>query len=237
MPLQKAKFSKIEETIADNVRNLIRLRNINAKKLAQNINIAESSLSLFFKHRTGLSFSALERIANFFEIPFFQLLVPGDEILVSNPKEKTFNEENYEGVVKLSEVKCTRLGESFKGKIEGYHLFEKGYLKKFVNPILIKVKGDDMAPDLLDNDYVLVDRKEKLRMKPESTKYYLVNCAKNNKAETEAVIRRLYFDEPNNLLYVIPNIKGEIDVLDVKNRNLQHIVLGQVVRIERELQD
>ena len=205
-------------------------KNITLKELSKETGLSEGMISESENGKNKPSPNLMLALRKLYNMDINWLLTGEGEMLLR--ARQSMDSSNFQLVPVIGAAACGSSGRVMDEDIEGYKAFEISFIRKFKNPALTRAQGESMLPVIADKDLLLCDRDVNKRMRPDPKRMYLVNHPDGEEAAIK--VKKLSFSR--RTLTLIPlNPAFPPDAIDVTDKSILDIVLGEIVWIGREL--
>lgn len=215
----------INDSIAKNLNNFMKEKNISANMIAKIASVTPSTITRFLSREIkSLNIETIQKIAAYYNEPMGRFIHELNNIYENSAEIIAENETALIPFYKDIDASAG-LGAEYEndGKILYFplplsFLYSKGILPE--NALIIKVNGDSMAPTLNDNDLVVIDKNFSLSLNG----IYVIKDNINGLR-----VKRLDKDKNGNLKVISDNKNYETQVYSLEEMQDETItILGKV---------
>jgi len=219
--------------IGERLKEVRKLDGLNQDDVAKIFKIIRQTYSRYESWERVPDAAFLTKFISHFNINANWLLFGIENMRLFKESETMVDLRDFNLVPEIGPAACGQSGEIYDGDVKGFKAFEKRFLKKFYSPCLTRAEGESMLPVIADGDLLLCDRSVDKRQRPDPRRIYLVNHP-DTIDEIAIKVKKLSFS--GRTLTLIPlNPAFPPDAIDVTDKSILDIVLGEIVWIGREL--
>jgi SOS-response transcriptional repressor LexA len=236
----KMDYEKIQDTVKNKIRKIIKDQFSNKKEFAQLVGIDKTTIyqAIDTPSKRDFTLHHLFLIARSLKVPLYNLLfeghlIPEQDVQGMLKKVHEFKDK-FQMVPEIEPVACGNLSHLAGNHIIDYRVFNRLYLKDTFKPFITRASGDSMHPTISEGDLVLFDRNPDKLINPTDENIYLANTTPFSE-DISLTIKRVLVKK--NTLWLLPDNPGyraqEIE-MDEKSSPVQYI-LGIAIWVGKEL--